>query len=101
MDVREKLVELLDRFVYDDWYDNGEIAEKLIANGVTVQEWISVGSPPKKPGDYLCYFKYEPESPNVICQNTYYGSGRWMSESDRVAYWMPLPPLPKGENHNE
>ena len=38
MDVREKLVELLDRFVYDDLYGNGDIAEKLIANGVTVQE---------------------------------------------------------------
>ena len=37
MDVRGKLVELLDRFVYDDWYSNGDIAEKLIANGVTVQ----------------------------------------------------------------
>lgn len=36
MDVREKLVELLDRFVYDDWYSNNYIAEKLIANGVTV-----------------------------------------------------------------
>ena len=41
MDVREKLVELLDRFVYDEWYGNGDIAEKLISNGVTVQEWIS------------------------------------------------------------
>ena len=40
--VREKLVELLDRFVYDEWYGNGDIAEKLISNGVTVQEWISV-----------------------------------------------------------
>ena len=42
MDVREKLVGLLDRFVYDDWYSNGEIADYLISNGVTVQEWISV-----------------------------------------------------------
>ena len=42
MDVREKLVELLDQFVYDDWYSNVDIAEKLISNGVTVQEWISV-----------------------------------------------------------
>ena len=43
MDVREKLVEILDQFVYDDWYDNGDIADKLIANGVTVQEcgeWV-------------------------------------------------------------
>lgn len=38
MDVKEKLVELLDRFVYDDWYSNEDIAEKLISNGVTVQE---------------------------------------------------------------
>ena len=38
MDVREKLVELLDRFVYDDLYSNGDIAEKLIAHGVTVRE---------------------------------------------------------------
>ena len=45
MDVRKKLVELLDRFVYDDWYGNDEIADKLIANGVTVQEcgyWVSL-----------------------------------------------------------
>ena len=45
MGVREKLVELLDRFVYDDLYSNNEIAEKLIANGVTVQKhgyWVSL-----------------------------------------------------------
>ena len=37
MDVREKLIELLDRFVYDEWYGNDDIADKLISNGVTVQ----------------------------------------------------------------
>ena len=42
MDTKEKLVELLDRFVYDEWYGNNDIAEKLISHGVTVQEWISV-----------------------------------------------------------
>lgn len=40
MDVREKLVELLDRFVYDDLYSNNEIVEKLMANGVTVRECL-------------------------------------------------------------
>ena len=56
MDVKEKLVELLDKFVYDDWYSNGDIAEKLIANGVTVQEygeWVH----PKEyvvSNDFLC-----------------------------------------------
>lgn len=38
MDTKEKLVELLDRFVYDEWYGNNDIAEKLISNGVMVQE---------------------------------------------------------------
>lgn len=36
--LKEKLVNLLDQFVYDDWYGNGDIAEELIANGVTVRE---------------------------------------------------------------
>ena len=36
--LKEKLVDLLDQFVYDDWYGNGDIADKLIANGVTVQK---------------------------------------------------------------
>ena len=53
MDVKEKLVELLQEFVEVDVSDNGEfiekdidfgrIAENLIANGVTVQgcgEWV-------------------------------------------------------------
>lgn len=38
MDTKEKLVEILDRFVYDNWYGNEDIAEKLISNGVTVQK---------------------------------------------------------------
>lgn len=42
IDVKEKLVWLLDRFVYDDLYSSEEIADKLIANSVTVQEWIPV-----------------------------------------------------------
>ena len=53
MDVREKLVALLDRFVYDDWYSNGDIAEKLIDNGVTVQEWKPISEPPKEKGTYI------------------------------------------------
>ena len=103
MDVREKLVEMLNEAFFDynhgkgDSYIPKNFADHLVANGVTVQEWISVGSPPKKPGEYLCYCKYEPESPNAICQNTYYGSGRWMSESDKVTHWAYLPQPPKGE----
>ena len=42
MDVREKLVELLDIIIQPGQKTLGDIADYLIRNGVTVQEWISV-----------------------------------------------------------
>ena len=99
MDVRKKLIEILRKPIFPhELVDPTEaVADYLLDNGVTVQEWISVKEPPKERGEYLCYFKYEPESPDVICQNTYYGSRRWMSESGRVTHWAYLPQPPKGE----
>ena len=102
MDVREKLVELLDRFVYDDWYSNGDIAEKLIANGVTVQEWISVDDRLPEAGGYVvCIAKRNPFSrfmPMVarIEKNGWVNpiTEQYISE---VTYWMPIPNPPKGE----
>ena len=103
MDVREKLVELLDRFVYDEWYGNGDIAEKLISNGVTVQEWISVKDRLPEAGGYVvCIAKRNPFSrfmPMVarIEKNGWVNpiTEQYISE---VTHWMPLPPLPKGWN---
>ena len=100
MAVREKLVELLDIINQPGTKTLGDIADYLISNGVTVQEWISVKEPPKELGEYLCYLKYEPESSDVIRQNTYYGSGRWMAEPGRLTHWMPLPGLPKEGDEN-
>ena len=101
MDVREKLVELLT----DDYCpllymqgDVGNLADYLIKRGVTVQEWISVKDRlPDKRGEYLCYYKFEPDSPDVVCENTYQGSGLWLSEMDKVTHWMEKPQPPKGE----
>ena len=111
MDVREKLVELLDSFVYDDWFSNNYIAEKLIANGVTVQEWIPASEPPKKITNKVI----------VLCKNGYRGFGHyedykgkqtWYNlesgkpvtdwdledcESYGVTHLMPLPQPQKGE----
>lgn len=42
MDVMEKLVELIESARYWGSNTSEEIAENLISNGVTVQEWISV-----------------------------------------------------------
>ena len=113
MDVREKLVELLDDIqvrgedftdyeIYGmrlpDTVSNEDVASHLIAHGVTVQEWISVKDRlPDKRGEYLCYYKFEPDSPDVVCENTYQGSGLWLSEMDKVTQWQPMPQPPKGE----
>ena len=64
MDVKEKLVELLDRFVYDKWYSSNYIAEKLIANGVTVQDFGLVND--MNNGD-RCNFK---NNHDTICGST-------------------------------
>ena len=42
MDVREKLVELLDIIIQPGQKTLGDIADYLIINGVTVQEWAPV-----------------------------------------------------------
>ena len=67
-------------------------------NYVNDQKWIPVSE--KLPNHYqrvLCYFKYEPESPDIISENTYIGGGMWMSERGKVVAWMPLPEPYKGE----
>ena len=115
MDVREKLVDILDRFVYDDWYGNGDIADKLIANGVTVQEWISVKDrlPTESDGTVLvCFPDVFPYNSKEHCVNAKHDqrvktakysqfSNEWyigdMAGISKVrpTHWMPLPEPPK------
>ena len=100
MDVREKLVEILRKPIFPhELVDPIEaVADYLLDSGVTVQEWISVKDRlPDKRGEYLCYYKFEPDSPDVVCENTYQGSGLWLSEMDKVTHWQPMPQPPKGE----
>ena len=68
------------------------------------QKWIPVSERlPNRHQRVLCYLKYEPESPDIISENTYIRSGMWMSESDKVVAWMPLPEpyTPYKGEHNE
>ena len=116
MDVREKLVELLTdnlpRCGNLPKWDNPlqlscdeqvqRIADHLIMNGVTVQEWISVNDRLPETGVYVvCIAKRNPFSrfmPMVarIDKNGWVNpiTEQYISE---VTNWMPLPDLPKGE----
>lgn len=113
--LKEKLVDLLDQFVYDDWYGNGDIAEKLIANGVTVQEWISVKDRlPEVVSTHKGYRSTIKKSIRVLCvcvqksgktmvKEGYcewyndYPEPRWQIPGtiDEVTHWQYLPHPPK------
>lgn len=124
MDVKEKLVELLKTnacpapFMCDPacrYYGYGDcfpdrFADHLIANGVTVQEWISVKDklPDNKEYDWVLAqvvedngFMHIPtvmeyrQSKDDWFEETY----GWISEHNgafTVTHWMPLPEPPKG-----
>ena len=110
MDVREKLVELLDRFVYDEWYGNGDIAEKLISNGVTVQEWISVDDRlPEESGLYITFgctavpvrwlHNFDKDMGKFGVWWDYDTDGKKhpryrFIEAEDITHWMPIPPEP-------
>ena len=118
MNVKEKLVELLDIIIQPGQKTLGDITDYLIAHGVTVQEWISVKDRlPEKDGAYLVIINYfgNHQSINVRSfakagetvneydlageKNVWY---RYDSEygyvsTDSVTHWMPLPEMPKGE----
>ena len=104
MDVREKLVELqLPADIADNISENGTqhrefIADLMIANGVTVQEWVSVkdGLPKNGKEGVLIALRWG-EVDIGWCED-----GRWRSEfvneyeEGEVTHWMPLPNPPKG-----
>ena len=114
MDVREKLVELLDIIIQPGQKTLGDIADHLITNGVTVQEWISVKDRlPKETGRYLVVKKrIAPDelggnSTDIVILRFNVDDGfkmpthipDWINEkiNEEVTHWMPLPQLPKGE----
>ena len=92
MDVREKLVELLKANFYDE-YEFEEIADILIAHGVTVQEWIPASeTPTRKDADK--YGRVLVMEMGMMALVNYKGP---INYPDRFPYWMPLPQPPKGE----
>ena len=97
MDVREKLIDLIIDAKRTD-PETGSfteyLADYLISNGITVQEWISVDDRlPDKPMKCLVYTKRGDCGGYEI---TYYNQGFYLQYSN-VTHWMPLPTAPKGE----
>lgn len=70
------------------------MADQMIANGVTVQEWKPISEPPKEKGTYL-----------VCTDNGGVLLGHWYGTAwnagggakKHLAYWMEKPQPPKGE----
>ena len=103
MDVREKLVELLRAAIHNDlnaFSKTEEIADHLIANGVTVQEWISVkdrlpedmvdvSTCDEKGNIHIMWHHHEYQYPFNIGRNDI----RYFP----VTHWCYLPQPPKGE----
>ena len=111
MDVREKLIDLLTGHSIDTQQDVEYVADHLIANGVTVQEWISVKDrlPDNKEHDWVLAQVVEDNGymhiPKVMeyrqLRNDWFEETYgWLSEHNgafTVTHWMPIPPEPPKE----
>lgn len=98
MDVREKLVEIIQNSVGGcarHWAE--VIADGLIAHGVTVQEWISVNDRlPEDQEEVLVCTCSKKEIRNI--DKGYMAIDHFIHRGvAEVTHWMPLPKLPKGE----
>ena len=127
-DTREKLIETLMRFGCDEKCDSCEFHEKdifaclrkdagikadhLIANGVTVQEWVPVSEPPKKEFEeftkgtdwdvYPCLASVGKTDGGRYVTKLFYDGKRFVNSecvcyTAEVTHWMPLHDPPKGE----
>ena len=104
MDVREKLVELIGEAIELYPSEREELADGLIAHGVTVQEWISVDDRlPEEKANCIVYYQH------AYCDNDGYweigicfndGEKFQINPAYKVTHWMPLPQPPKGETNN-
>ena len=122
MDVREKLVEILKQApfegkVLDEWWWEEKIkriADHLISNGVTVQEWIPVTErlPERDKEVLLIVHGWEDRLYYTGCLHRQEAERSWLTDIESkasdwkiwgfsylrepsVTHWMPMPQPPK------
>lgn len=108
--LKELLMEARDRYSYFT-----EVADHLIANGVTVNEWRPASEPPKENGEYLVIETNGKHRWQRVCKFATnlkkidkfdltldehagwygYSSEYGYYEIDDITHWMPLPTPPK------
>ena len=99
MDVREKLAELLRDVQYLGGLEE-KIADHLIANDVTVQEWISVDE--RLPKNFVSVLGYMTDSGEFPPVRECYTVGNAfffpaLGDIHPVSHWCELPQPSKGE----
>ena len=90
--------------VLDEWWFEEKIkniADHLISNGVTVQEWISVDDRLPEPFvSVLVHMPGEEPFPTVhegfISNDGIWQSAMFRREPGEVTHWQPMPQPPKG-----
>lgn len=90
---REKLIELLKKNLFDD-YDFEDLAEELIANGVTVQRWVPVTERLPEPLEYVLVYVSNRDYVEIAYMTIY---KEWVGVEikSQVTHWMQLPTPPK------
>ena len=103
MDVREKLIEILRKPIFPhELVDPIEaVADYLLDNGVTVQEWISVDDRLPEKGEEVLVFDTRENWTGFAWlrpDETWTALGfDFPFDLGEVTHWMPLPEPPKGE----
>ena len=100
MDVMEKLVQLLKDimplFTFEEQVDH------LIANGVTIQEWIPVTERLPEVGVYVVCIAKRNQFSRFMPMVARIEKNGWVNPITEqyiaeVTHWMPIPSPPKGE----
>lgn len=103
MDARKKMVDILGEFLLwpskmkNVWMSQAieKLSDHLIANGITVQEWVSVKD--RLPEENTTVIVATDDGIVFQCLYSYDGWDLWDDNDVNITHWQPMPQPPKGE----